>query len=231
MEPYLPHLLRAIGNKGGAILEVGCGQGIDAIEICRSLAAGSYTGIDLSQVSVDRANEIKDILSPSLASKPNFMVGNAENLSFRDDSFDLIWSMGVIHHTPNINNALSEIKRVLRPQGIAYIMVYRKYSLKVGVAKILRGIQGIFDALFLSERLFYKMLRKKSAYTNKYGTMFLECFGVPIMNAYTKKELFNLIGGWNILSIESYGSGFGSIPQGEGRAKFGYFWLITLEKT
>ena len=48
MESWLPSLLRRIAGTNGAILEVGCGQGVDSIEVCRAMRGGSYNGIDYS---------------------------------------------------------------------------------------------------------------------------------------------------------------------------------------
>jgi len=230
MEPYLPKLLSIIAREGGDVLEVGCGQGVDAIETCRELINGSYIGIDYSQKSVENAKNFLSTLA-ELKTRPEFRVGNAENLEFQENSFDAIWSMGVIHHTPNINNAISEILRVLRPNKTAKIMIYRKFSLKVGIALLLRKIQSFFDFIFRTNCFFYNVLRANHSHSKKFGTMFLECFGVPILNSYTKNEVQQLFSKFSVVSIESYGYnlGFLSVLK-SGPNKFGYFWLVTAKK-
>ena len=54
---------------------------------------------------------------------------DAENLPFKENEFDAIYSWGVIHHSADTQNCLDEIYRVLKPGGFAKIMVYHKYSL------------------------------------------------------------------------------------------------------
>ncbi len=54
--------------------------------------------------------------------------GDAENLPFEDASFDVVYSFGVLHHTPDTEKAVEEIHRVLRPGGCAIIGVYHRYS-------------------------------------------------------------------------------------------------------
>ncbi len=55
-------------------------------------------------------------------------LGDAEAFPFEDNSFDIIYSWGVLHHTPDTRRAIEEVYRVLRPGGIARIMVYNRYS-------------------------------------------------------------------------------------------------------
>jgi ubiquinone/menaquinone biosynthesis C-methylase UbiE len=230
MEPYLPKLLSNIAEEGGNILEVGCGQGVDAIEICRRLNNGSYIGIDYSQKSVENAKHFLSSFG-GLNIKPKFIVGNAENLEFIDNSFDALWSMGVIHHTPNIQNAISEIRRVLKPGKTAQIMIYRKFSAKVQVALLLRRIQSFLDIVFRTDRIFYKALRANHSHSKKFGTMFLECFGVPILNSYTNVEVKKLFLEFTKVTIEPYGNNLGSLSiKKSGYNFFGYLWLVTAKK-
>jgi SAM-dependent methyltransferase len=56
-------------------------------------------------------------------------IGDAENLQFQSDAFDYVYSWGVLHHSPNTAKAVSEVYRVLRPGGMAKIMIYHKWSL------------------------------------------------------------------------------------------------------
>jgi ubiquinone/menaquinone biosynthesis C-methylase UbiE len=59
----------------------------------------------------------------------NVSVDDAENLSLPDDSFDIVYSWGVLHHSPDTPKAIREVHRVLRPGGIARIMIYHRHSL------------------------------------------------------------------------------------------------------
>lgn len=60
--------------------------------------------------------------------RANVQVGDAEALPFESGSFDLVYSWGVLHHTPNTENAISEVHRVLSPHGEARIMLYSRRS-------------------------------------------------------------------------------------------------------
>ena len=67
----------------------------------------------------------------------NLRVGDAENLDFHDDSFDLVYSWGVLHHSPDTPKAIAEVHRVLKRGGGARIMIYHKWSM-VGLMLWLR---------------------------------------------------------------------------------------------
>lgn len=141
MEPWLRRELRTIPNGLGKYLEVGCGQGVDSYFICSNLNNhDDYKAIDFSTKSVERAarylTEARKIFD--LKTKPVFSQGDALNLNFKDAEFDFVYSMGVIHHTPDPQQAIDEVFRVLKPKGTAKIFLYRRNSLKVGVAKSLR---------------------------------------------------------------------------------------------
>lgn len=61
--------------------------------------------------------------------KARLFVADAENLPFKDNTFDFIYSWGVLHHTPNYQKAIREIHRVLKPDGKFCVMIYNKRSL------------------------------------------------------------------------------------------------------
>jgi SAM-dependent methyltransferase len=68
----------------------------------------------------------------------DFRLGNAEKLEFPDARFDAVYSFGVLHHTPNIDAAVAEVHRVLRPGGTAHVMLYHKWSLVNLVHRLFR---------------------------------------------------------------------------------------------
>ncbi len=115
------------------VLEIGVGQGTHAQLIASH--AKSFTGIDLTEAA-------------SAATKKRFELAgldgkilrmDAEAMSFPDNSFDFIWSWGVIHHSANTQSVLREMHRVLRPGGHATVMVYYRsfiqYYLINGIAR------------------------------------------------------------------------------------------------
>lgn len=106
--------------KNKKVLEIGVGNGSHA----QILAEHSlnYDGIDITDFAV---NMTKKRLN-NLKLRGNIFKMDAENLDFEDSSFDYIWSWGVIHHSSNTKNIISEINRVLKPKGKAFIMVYNR---------------------------------------------------------------------------------------------------------
>ena len=131
-EYHLHPFLDETASAGRKILEVGCGMGIDASEL--ALRGREVTGLDLTKRGIDLARRNFE----RLGLQGTFVVGNAEALPFADATFDVVYSMGVLHHTPQIAKSLSEVQRVLKPGGKAFIMLYSRYSLNRLAHLILR---------------------------------------------------------------------------------------------
>jgi ubiquinone/menaquinone biosynthesis C-methylase UbiE len=90
------------------------------------LKAGALaTGVDLSQTSLDRARRRCELAGVA----PDLRLADAENLPFADNSFDIAYSYGVMHHSPDTARCLREAFRVLKPGGHARIMLYHHASL------------------------------------------------------------------------------------------------------
>jgi len=124
LEPYLLEFARFGDGAGRDVLEIGVGMGADHLEWAKSRPR-SLTGIDLTERSIEftqRRLEMAGLTS-------NVSIADAEDLPFDHDSFDLIYSWGVLHHTPNTPRAIAEVHRVLRPGGEARIMIYHTYSM------------------------------------------------------------------------------------------------------
>jgi ubiquinone/menaquinone biosynthesis C-methylase UbiE len=109
--------------RGQRTLEIGVGLGADHQSLAESGAV--LSGIDLT----DRAIEFTRQRLELFGLKSDLNVGDAERLSFGDGSFDRVYSWGVIHHSPNTVRAIEEIFRVLKPGGVAKIMIYHKWSM------------------------------------------------------------------------------------------------------
>ncbi|MBU2548672.1 MAG: class I SAM-dependent methyltransferase [Proteobacteria bacterium] len=130
---YLPEILAWFKKAPGArLLEVGCGMGLDLAFFVRHGFEGY--GIDLAKTHVDLAK--KYFLLREL--KAVIEQGNAEKLDFPDESFDAVYSFGVLHHTPNTAKGINEIGRVLKPGGRAAVMLYHRHSLNNLVHVVLR---------------------------------------------------------------------------------------------
>lgn len=100
------------------VLEIGVGNGSHAQLL--ATYARSFTGIDLTSYSVESTSNRLQLAGLNA----NILQMDAEQLTFPDNSFDLVWSWGVIHHSSNTFKILEQINRVLRPRGKATIMVY-----------------------------------------------------------------------------------------------------------
>ena len=130
-EPWLLPLLDHLAKNNRYVLEVGCGQGTDGLTLCQTMAKGGrYVGLDYSDNSVKEAVLVAE-KEADLNVHPEFRVANAEQLDVESDTVDCVYSMGVLHHTANEHAAISEIQRVLKPNGKAYIVLYRKGAPKV----------------------------------------------------------------------------------------------------
>ena len=108
---------------GKKLLEVGVGAGTDFLQWVR--AGADCYGIDLTDEAIAHIQHRLQLYDL----KAHVKVGDAENLPFESNTFDIVYSWGVIHHSPNTIKALEEIIRVLKPGGTAKIMVYHRHSL------------------------------------------------------------------------------------------------------
>ena len=124
LEPYIPQFARFHDGRGRDVLEVGVGMGADHAEWARARPR-SLAGIDLTP----RAVELTRARLACEGLPADVRVANAEALPFPDGSFDLVYSWGVLHHTPNPAAAVREVHRVLRPGGTARIMIYHRWSI------------------------------------------------------------------------------------------------------
>jgi len=121
--------------KGKKILEVGVGVGSDFIQFIRA-GALAY-GIDLTPNAIEHTKKRLEIYG--LTAK-DIRVGDAENISYEENTFDLVYSFGVIHHSPNTVKAFEEIVRVTKPGGLCKIMVYNRHSLAGLYLWIIHGL-------------------------------------------------------------------------------------------
>lgn len=120
--------------KDKDVLEIGIGNGSHAQLLAKY--SKSFMGIDITDYSVKSVSERMKIFGL----KANIFQMDAEHLDFNDNSFDFVWSWGVIHHSSNTEKILKEIQRVLRPGGKAIIMVYYRGWWNYYLKGFLQGI-------------------------------------------------------------------------------------------
>jgi len=122
-EGHIIDELNKIDLQNKKTLEIGLGQGADSMQLIDRGAI--YYGIDLTDESVRRVKERFNLFNKAYQS---IEVANAENIPYHDNFFDVVYTHGVIHHSPSIQKITDEIYRVLKPGGKAVIMLYHKNS-------------------------------------------------------------------------------------------------------
>jgi len=124
-QPFMKKIAGFDQFAGKKLLEVGCGLGTDLLQFAKGGA--HVTGVDLTPHSIELVKKRFELEGIAVDAR----VSDAENLPFENNSFDVVYSFGVLHHTPNTQKAIDEIRRVLRPGGKIAIMLYHKNSLHV----------------------------------------------------------------------------------------------------
>ena len=148
LEPYIFDFAQFQAARGLRVLEIGVGMGADYLEW---LKAGAHaSGVDISAASVQRAKRRCEIAG----FQPDLRVADAEQLPFPDNSFDVVYSYGVMHHSPDTAQCVREAARVLKPGGQARIMVYHHPSITGAMLWLRYGLfrgkslrQSVFDHL------------------------------------------------------------------------------------
>jgi 2-polyprenyl-3-methyl-5-hydroxy-6-metoxy-1,4-benzoquinol methylase len=127
VEPHIPGFAQFERWRGKRVLEIGCGIGTDAVNFAR--AGADYTAVELSERSLELCQRRFDVFGV----KGKFHGGNAEELTsfLPADKYDLIYSFGVIHHSPHPEQILEEVRKLSHPDTEVRIMLYSKFSWKV----------------------------------------------------------------------------------------------------
>ena len=129
VEPHIPAFAEFERWRGKRVLEVGCGIGTDSINFAR--AGADLTAVDLSSESLRIARQRADVMG--VADHIDFRQANAEELTsvVDDGPYDLVYSFGVIHHTPHPESALAQMRALTALGGTLKLMVYHRRSWKV----------------------------------------------------------------------------------------------------
>ena len=123
LEPYILDFADFAGTRGRRVLEIGVGLGADHEQF--AISGAELSGIDLTERAVRHVAG----RFAQLGLRSDLRVADAENLPFDDASFDVVYSWGVLHHSPDTPRAVREVQRVLRPGGQARVMIYHRASL------------------------------------------------------------------------------------------------------
>jgi SAM-dependent methyltransferase len=122
LEPFIPSFAEFELWKDKDVLEIGTGLGTDFVRFGR--AGARLHGVDLTEASIELVG--RRLALEGLTA--DLRQGDAESLPYENASFDLVYSWGVLHHTPDTDQALREVRRVLRPGGEARLMLYSRRS-------------------------------------------------------------------------------------------------------
>lgn len=122
LEPFIPEYADFAGSRGKTVLEIGVGLGTDFIRFAR--AGAKVTGIDLTEHGVALVRTRLELEGL----EGDVRVADAESLPFRDESFEKVYSWGVLHHAPRTEQAVGEALRVLKPEGDLCVMLYSRHS-------------------------------------------------------------------------------------------------------
>ncbi len=214
-EWHIPEAAQFARAKDLAVLEVGCGLGTDGAQFAK--AGAKYTGIDLTDAAVELAKRRFELFDlPG-----TFRVADAERLDFPDSSFDLVYSHGVLHHTPDTAAAIHEIHRVLRPGGKALVMLYHRdsYNYRVNISMLRRtGVQllrwntGVKLVHLLtgepedSLRDHARQLETQSEYLNseEFLSRNTDGAGNPLARVYSRREARELFKDFAHVELRTY---------------------------
>ncbi len=181
VEPHIPRFAQFDRWAGKRVLEIGCGIGTDTIRFAR--AGARVTAVDLSDASLDVARERAKVFG--LEDRITFYQADVERLSeaVPVEQYDLVYSFGVIHHTPHPQEAVREIRRYVGPASMLKIMVYHRHSYKVAwiLARFGKGAFWKLDDL---------IARYSEAQT-----------GCPVTYSYSRRTVRGLLEGFSVQAV------------------------------
>jgi 2-polyprenyl-3-methyl-5-hydroxy-6-metoxy-1,4-benzoquinol methylase len=180
VEPHIPAFADFARWRGKRVLEIGCGIGTDSVNFARNGA--DLTIVELSQNSLDLTKERFNVFGLDA----RFIQGNAEQLDQlipAGEKFDLIYSFGVIHHSPNPRKIVESLRRLMKPDSELRLMIYNRFSWKVLWMYLQYGPENL-------GRLRGLIARYSEAQT-----------GCPITFVYSDAEARRLLDGFDVLRV------------------------------
>jgi ubiquinone/menaquinone biosynthesis C-methylase UbiE len=172
---WIRELLPFEAMRGKKVLELGCGAGYDAYEFCRHGA--DYTGIDIAPENPARTKRHLQFYGYT----PHVRQGDAENLAFPDQSFEVVFSNGVLHCTPDMEKSFREARRVLKNGGVFWVSVYHRNSIFYWVTLFL-----------INHLLAFGFLRK--SFKDRLAMIEYTTSGeTPLVNVYSRSGLRKIL--------------------------------------
>jgi ubiquinone/menaquinone biosynthesis C-methylase UbiE len=148
-EKYEIRILRKMSliKNIGTALEIGCGSGNGSRLIRKYFSARKIIAVDLDEKMIRLAKKRHDGLA-------TFLVMDASKLEFPDKTFDAIFDFGIIHHIPNWQECLNELKRVLKPGGELILEDLSIESFSKGIGRLWRVLSDHpYGAMFTAKEL------------------------------------------------------------------------------
>lgn len=181
--------------QGKTVLDAGCGTGIFSI-IFANHGAEHVTGIDISEGSLQTAQGLKEKFD---LNNVQFQKQDMLALPFPNESFNIVWAWGTVHHTTDPFKAITELIRVLRPSGSILLAVYKRTKLtfihEIIRKALLRTPKKTWKALakilsiFLAPVIFLFKKREKSRKGEKLEELIIDWYFVPIRHYYKPEEI------------------------------------------
>ena len=167
-ESHILQELNGIDFQNKYVLEIGIGQATDSEQIVNR--GGIWNGLDITDAAIERA---KTRFSINKIKYGEIKKGSALEIPWPDNTFDIVYSHGVLHHIKNIDVVQREISRVLKPNGRLIIMLYHKNSLNYWISiQCIRRVSLLI--IFLLNKLNLKIFKNQTIYSHlnnikKYG--------------------------------------------------------------
>lgn len=184
--PWMPELMGFKSFAGARLLEVGCGMGTDLLQFARGGA--HCTGIDLTPRSIAITRHRFALYEQRV----DLLIGDGERLPFANETLDVVYSNGVLHHTTDTAGAIGELRRVLKPDGTAKVMIYHKNSLNYWGELMLH--RGVLRGDLLRGRSPEEIMSSWVEYS--------EHGGRPLVKAYTREQTLELFKNFSEIKID-----------------------------
>lgn len=203
-EPYIFDILDNYDWRGKKVVEVGSGQGTT----CNYLPQHGIEmiGLDMSYQSIQAANT--GAIELGHQKMVSLLQSDAEHLPFADEVFDAVISCGVLHHTEDTAGGIQNIHRILKPSGMAIVMLYHSGNPKWWATNLLRCYSNLVDFLFRRSGVLAESLRSHQQANSASGTALLELYGVPILKAFSNKQTQEMFSGFSDIKISNHQPGY-----------------------
>lgn len=184
--PWMREVMSFDKFAGARLVEVGCGMGTDLLQFARGGA--ECTGVDITPRSVEISRHHFQLYDMH----GDFTLADAERLPFHDNTFDVYYSNGVLHHTPETASAIREAHRILKPGGTAKVMLYHRDSWAYWVELMFR--HGVIKGEFFRGLSAADILSKYVEFNDEGGR--------PLVKVYSRLDAYKLFSMFSKVNVE-----------------------------